>query len=252
MLVPDRQRRLIEHLQRAGSAQVEQLASALGVSPSTVRRDLADLEAEGQLRRAHGGAYLHRAAPLPLSAPVADPASDDARRRIGRAAADVLDDGMTVMILGGSTTAAMLPFCAGRSLTVITNGLGVAQTLAPHPDITVVVLGGVLHREQLTLLGPMTEQNMADLHVDVMFAGAYGIHPDVGVTGTKIVAAGSRHSMLRHAEALVVLADASKLGRQGPTLLAEMDQVHTVVTDRDADEQLVAEIRQRGALVTVC
>ncbi|WP_375481287.1 DeoR/GlpR family DNA-binding transcription regulator [uncultured Jatrophihabitans sp.] len=252
MLVPDRRRRLVEHLHRSGSAQVEDLADALGVSTSTVRRDLADLEAEGRLRRAHGGAYLHRATLYPETRPQAAPETDDVKRRIGKAAADRLTDGTTVMILGGSTTAAMLPFCAGHELTVVTNGLDVAHTLAEHPDITVVVLGGVLHREQLTLLGPMTEQNMADLHVDVMFAGAFGVHPQGGVTGTKIMAAGSHHSMLRHAEELVVLADAAKLGRQGPTLLAEMDQVHTLVTDRAADEQLVEAIRRRGTHVEVC
>ena len=153
------------------------------------------------------------------------------------------------MILPGSTTAAMLPFLAAKTITVVTNGLDVGHTVAAYPDISLVMLGGVLHREQRSLLGPMTEQNMADLHVDVMFAGAYGIHPDNGVTGSKVIAAGYHHTMLQHTDSLIVLADASKLGRSGPTKLAAVDQVSTFITDSDAPAATVAELRERGAII---
>jgi DeoR/GlpR family transcriptional regulator of sugar metabolism len=253
MLVPDRQRRLLEQLRHDGSAQVEQLAAALGVSASTVRRDLTLLEADGLLVRAHGGAYLpdhlEQSRPAPPGNHVGDLA---AKERIGRAAAARLTDGMTVMILAGSTTNTLLPHLRGRSLTVVTNGLDVAHAVASYPEITLVMLGGILHRDQMTLLGPMTEQNMADLHVDIMFAGAYGIAADVGVTGNKVIQAGHHHSMLRHADALVVLADASKFGRRGPTLLADIDQVDTFVTDAAAPAEVIGALQARGAQVTTC
>jgi DeoR/GlpR family transcriptional regulator of sugar metabolism len=255
MLVPDRHRTLLDEVRRRGSAQVAQLAAAVGVSSSTVRRDLAVLEAEGLLLRARGGAYVRPAAVPTLSTPPAGPTSDDdaqARVRVGHSAAELVEDGMTVMILAGSTTGAMLPLLADRTLTVVTNGLGVAQALAPHPEITLVMLGGVLHREQMTLLGPMTSQNMADLHVDVLFAGAYGVHPEVGVTGSKVTQAGDHHLMLRHATSLVVLATAEKLGRQGPTLLARTEQVDTFITDDAAEPDLVEALRARGSTVRVC
>lgn len=250
MLVPDRHRRLLDELRRHGSAQVEDLATALGVSSSTVRRDLTLLEADGRLARAHGGAYLPRPDAARLRPSV--PSVDEAKQRIGRAAAAQVSDGMTVMILAGSTTSAMLPHLAGRSVTVVTNGLEIASGLAEHAGITLVMLGGVLHREQMTLLGPMTEQNMADLHVDVMFAGAYGVSATVGITGAKVVQAAYHHSMLRHTDSLVVLADATKLGRQGPSLLARLDQVDTVVTDTAAAPRVVDDLREHGAMVTLC
>ena len=89
-------------------------------------------------------------------------------------------------------------------------------------------------------------------HIDVLFAGAYGVQPDVGVTGSKVSQAGAQHNMLRHADALVVMADAAKFGRQGSTVLAGIDQVHTFVTDEDVPAADLAALRDRGANVTVC
>lgn len=251
MLVPDRRRLLLDELHRHGSAQVEQLSDVLGVSASTVRRDLALLEDDGLLVRAHGGAYVRRGDPQQQPSATAGDAAE-AKARIGAAAAQRVADGTTVMILAGSTTGSMLPHLAGRSITVVTNGLDTAHTLARFPEITVVMLGGVLNRTQNTLLGPMTEQNMKDLHVDVMFAGAWGVNAEAGVTGDKVIQAGYHHSMLKHADSLVVLADAAKFGRRGPTLLAGVEQVDCFVTDRDAPEAVVAALRERGATVTVC
>ena len=248
MLVPDRHRALLDEVRRRGSAQVAQLADALDVSAATVRRDLATLEADGVLRRARGGAYLD-----PTRAPRPTVTGDpEIKARIGRRAAEFVEDGMTVLILGGSSTEAMLPHLTGRTLSVVTNGLAVANTLAPHPEITLVLLGGVLHREQMTLLGPMTAQNMADLHVDVMFAGAYGINAEIGVTGVKVTQAGYHHSMLRHTESLVVLGTGEKFGRQGPTLLARADQVDTFVTDDTAPVDVLDALRAGGSSIVVC
>jgi DeoR/GlpR family transcriptional regulator of sugar metabolism len=247
VLVRERRQRLLEQVRSRGAAEVDELASALKVSASTIRRDLDELASEGHLHRTRGGAYIEVTPAAGQSSGA--PASTTAKQRIGRLAAEQVQEHSTIMILAGSTTAAMLPFLAQKAITVVTNGLGVGHTLAAFPDISLVMLGGVLHREQWSLLGPLTEQNMADLHVDVMFAGAYGIHPDNGVTGSKVIAAGYHHTMLQHTDALVVLADASKLGRSGPTRLASVDQVSTFITDADAPASTVAELRERGATV---
>jgi DeoR/GlpR family transcriptional regulator of sugar metabolism len=248
VLVRERRQRVLEEVRSRGSAEVDDLAAALHVSASTIRRDLDVLDSEGHLRRTRGGAYIELA---PTAATQASSGSTStlAKQRIGRLAAEHVQAHSTIMILAGSTTDAMLPFLAPKAITVVTNGLDVGHTLAAFPDISLVMLGGVLHREQRSLLGPITEQNMADLHVDVMFAGAYGIHPDNGVTGSKVIAAGYHHTMLQHTDALVVLADASKLGRSGPTRLATVDQVSTFITDKDASAATLVELRARGAIV---
>ncbi|SHH57603.1 transcriptional regulator, DeoR family [Jatrophihabitans endophyticus] len=258
MLVPDRRRRVLEHVHREGTAQVEHLARLLGVSAWTVRRDLAELEARGLLRRARGGAYVESATD-PAGAPAgegedraaAEGVSADVKARIGARAAQQLPDGATIMVLAGSTTGALLPHLVRRRLTVVTNGLEIAHGLRHAADVSVLLLGGYLHRDQMTLLGPLTEANMADLHVDVIVAGAYGVHPAVGVTGAKIIQAGYQHGMLRHTDALMVLADASKLGRRGPTVLASLDDVDTLVTDSAAAPEIVEQVSAAGVDVLV-
>lgn len=251
MLIPDRLQRIRALLLESGSVRIDDLVTALGVSAWTIRRDLAELEQQGELRRTHGGAYLDNRSLAQARRLPDGEASRHAKARIAAAAADHLRDGATVMVLAGSTTAALVPLLRQRRLTVVTNGLEIAHALMTAPDISLVVIGGYLHREQNTLIGPMSEASMADLHVDVIVAGAYGIHPQVGVTGSKIVQAGYHHRMLQYTDALMVLADASKLGRRGPSVLASLGDVSTLITDDDASPAAVAALRAAGVDVDV-
>jgi DeoR/GlpR family transcriptional regulator of sugar metabolism len=249
VLAADRRRRVLDEVRRHGSAEVDHLARELGVSQWTVRRDLTELESQGLLRRTRGGAFVGSGP----SALAVEPGAGDtaAKRRIGARAAQLLHDDSTIMVLSGSTTAALLPHLQHRRLTLVTNGLEIAYELRHAPDISLVMVGGYLHREQMTLLGPMTELAMADMHVDLIVAGAYGVHPEIGVTGAKIIQAGYHQSMLRHTDGVMVLADASKLGRRGPTVLAPLEAVNTLVTDADAPPEIVERLRERGPDVVV-
>ena len=255
MLIPDRRRRVLAEVRRHGSASIEQLAAALAVSSSTIRRDMSELEQAGMLRRTHGGAVVTTTGDPDEPPPRAPGGNgrgdrdDTAKARIARRAASMVDDGSTVMLVAGSTTGAMVPALFDRQLTVVTNGLEIAHGLRHAPHISVIVLGGYLHREQMTLLGPMTLAAMSAVHVDVMMAGAWGVDPETGVTGNKISQAGDHDPMLRHTDRLVVLADASKIGRRGPTLFTGMDRVHTLVTDRAAPADVLERIEGHGVRI---
>ena len=248
MLIPDRRRRVMEHVRRHGSATIDELAALLDVSGSTIRRDMALLEREGVLERTHGGAVVTARGDERPAVGRPDGA-DEVKTRIGRRAAELVPDGSTIMVLAGSTTSAMVAPLYDRALTVVTNGLEIAHGLRHAPNISLVVLGGYLHRDQMTLLGPMMETAMSALHVDVMLAGAWGVDAGTGVTGTKIIQAGNHEAMLRHTDRLVVLADATKLGRRGPTLLASMEHLDTLVTDAAAGANEVDKIASKGVRV---
>lgn len=248
MLVPERRRLVLEHVRRHGSAHVGELAANLEVSAWTVRRDLDELEHAGHVIRTHGGAIARgqgRSDDADV-APVSEP-----KRHIAARAAELLADDETVMLLGGSTTQALVPHLRDRRMTVVTNGLDIAAAFASAPDVTLVMLGGYLHRDQNTLIGPMTEAAMAGLHVDVMVAGAWGVDAEAGVTGAKIIQAGQHRRMLTHAGRLMVLADADKLGRRGPTLLAGIDDVHMLITDSRAEPEVLTRLRAGGPEVVV-
>jgi DeoR/GlpR family transcriptional regulator of sugar metabolism len=252
MLSLERQRRLLQHVRVHGSGNVADLAEALGVSPSTVRRDLREMDERGLLTRVHGGASVLDGDLEPvLSSRSADRAEQ--KRRVGQAAARRVPDGATVLISGGTTTEAMLPFLAGRErITVLTNGLNIAYHLARFPDISVVVLGGVLRHEEMSLLGPIAEHVLSEFHVDIAFSSVFGVDPDNGISGANVTEAGTDRRMLQSAQELVVLADSSKFGRRGPVRLADVSQISCLITDDDAPPQAVAALRKRGVEVVTC
>ena len=213
----ERQRRLLAHLRIYGSGNVVELADALGVSPSTVRRDLNEMDDRGLLTRVHGGASSLEG----LVEPVLSSRSTTRlaeKRRIGQAAAVLIPDGATILLTGGTTTEAMLPFLAGRKLTILTNGLNIAYHLTRYPEISVVVLGGVLRHDEMSLLGPIAERALAEFHLDAVFSSVFGIDPETGLSGANVSEADTDRRMLEAAP-LTVLADSSKIGRRGPVRL---------------------------------
>jgi DeoR/GlpR family transcriptional regulator of sugar metabolism len=252
MLSRERQRQVLQYVRINGSGGVVQIADELGVSPSTVRRDLADLSGRGLLTRVHGGAAVtgdqvegHRAARVAEHI--------EQKRRIGQAAAGLVVEGGTVLISGGTTTEMMLPFLgAVERLIVLTNGLNVAAALAAHPTIEVVVLGGVLRKDEMSLLGPTAGEALKDFHVDTAFCGVFGIDAGAGVFGADINEVSTDRRLLASAQKLVVLADSSKFSTRGPVRLADVDQIDTLLTDDGAPPADVAAIRARGVKVIVC
>jgi DeoR/GlpR family transcriptional regulator of sugar metabolism len=244
-----RQRELLDHIRANGVRQVHELARVFGVSPSTVRRDLDGLAKRGLIERHHGSAAStdDRVLTTWSSRQHTNP---ERKRRIGEAAAPLLTTGSTALVLGGTTTDAMLAALPPRSeFTVITNSLGVAGRLAYLPGVEVVVLGGLMRRTELTLLGPLTMAALAEFSIDTVITGAYGLDAEHGLSRTNLVDVATERALLESGSRLVVLADASKLGRHGAARLARIDAVHTLVTDADADPGQLAGIRSAGVRV---
>lgn len=244
----ERRRELLQLIRVHGTGQVSELAVRLGVSPSTVRRDLNDLHGQGLLARVHGGAML--TSDFEPSPVVRSVDAEAQKNRIGALAATLVPDGSTILVTGGTTTEAMLPHLAGRSgLTVITNALPVAGALARFPGIDVVVLGGLLRTGELSLLGHLTVAALRELSPELVFTGVFGIDADAGVTGAHVREAATDREIVARARRLVVLADGSKVGRIGPARLADVDRVHTLVTDAGADAAKLADLRAHGVAV---
>lgn len=252
MLGIERQRRLLQHLRAGGSGNVVELAEALGVSASTVRRDLREMDDRGLVTRVHGGASVIDTDREPvLSSRSAS--HTEQKNRIGKAAAGRIPDLATVLITGGTTTEAMLPYLAGREgLTVLTNGLGIAYHLARYPEIAVVVLGGVLRHDEMSLLGPIAEQALADFHVDLAFFSAFGIDPVLGLSGANVSEAGTDRHILTSADSLIALMDSSKFAYRGPVRLAAIEQLACLITDEDAPADALAVIKGQGVEVVTC
>jgi len=249
MLTRRRQEHLLEYISAHKSAQVTQLCEAFDISISTVRRDLIELEKRGLIVRVHGGAVLiERHNELPIRQRSIQQAEE--KKRIGEAAARLVEDNDTILITGGTTTEAMLPFLATRgNLTVITNSIRNAYHLTQYPNIAVVMLGGWLRHAEFSVHGPLTESGLQELHPQKVFHGIFGICAETGLTGADLQEVQTDRFLISIAAQLIILADHTKFCRSGPVRLAPIQAVSTVISDQEAPEAEVAALRALGVEV---
>ncbi|MFD4637317.1 DeoR/GlpR family DNA-binding transcription regulator [Lentzea sp. NPDC058436] len=248
----ERMSEILRALRETGSLQVGELGARLGVSSATLRRDLAQLEEQRLLIRTHGGAKPHGAIDeVPVR--YRGGRSRDAKRAIVREAVRLLPSGPHVIALtGGSTTTELAKQLPGRAdLTVVTNALNIAMEMAMHPRHKLVVVGGVARPRSYELVGPWAEHVLASISIGTAFIGVDGIDAAAGITTHDENEARTNRAMLARAQRVIVMADGSKLGKATLARIADVQDVHEVITDLSADPAAVAAIRAAGVRVTV-
>lgn len=172
--------------------------------------------------------------------------------RIAQAALALIQDGETIILDSGTTTAEIaraLRKADLRSINVITNALNVAALLMDVPSVRLIVPGGILRRESNSLSGPMAEAALVNLQADRLYLGADGLDPEIGVMTPHLQEAELNAKMIRISRHVVVVADSSKLLRRNISLIAKVEQIHMLITDRAAPGQAVDELRLRGVEV---
>lgn len=247
MLSTGRQARLLVRLRDDGPASVDVLAQDLGVTPSTIRRDLGRLASTGVIVRTYGGAAVAGAGAPRLSS---DPRLG-AKRAIAARAAILIEDGQTVAISSGTTTLELARRLVDRRLTVITNALDIAAVLLDRPGIDLVVLGGAVRPGMHSTLGHLAELALAELRADVLFMGIGAVSAEQGLMNDSIPEILTDRALRRAARTCVVLADASKIGAVAPAFVFGLDEVDTLVTDAAADSREVAALEAQGLRVVI-
>jgi len=252
LLKRERQRKISEFIEEKKSATVAELSRLFGVSQATIRRDLEKLDSQGAIERAHGGAILaERAAPEP---PVIHRMAEqlEEKRRIGEAAAKLVEDGDTIFIGSGTTTLEMARHLSGkRNLTVITNALNVANCLADHPEITVVITGGLLRHSELSMIGHLTDQALSNVRADKVFIGMRAVSLQDGLTSEHLPEITTDQAIIEFAAQVILLVDHSKFGKVSTALVAPATSVDKIVTDSAVSEELIEELGALGIGVLV-
>ena len=255
MLYPEERQQAIAGLvSERGRVAVTAVAEEFGVTTETVRRDLAVLERAGMLRRVHGGAV-----PAGLFTVVEPGLGErggrrtEQKRKIAAAALDLVPETHGSLVLdGGTTTAALAEVLPGdRQLLAATNSVPIAARLSAVPGIELHVLGGRVRGITQTAVGESTVRALADLRVDVVFLGANGISTGHGFSTPDEREAAVKRAMVRAGQRVVVLADSSKLGREHLIRFATVQDVDVLITDEDADLDVVAHLEEQGVEVVV-
>jgi DeoR family transcriptional regulator, fructose operon transcriptional repressor len=242
---PARRLRIRELFESREFVDLGTLCRALDSSESTVRRDLIALEADGVLKRVHGGALSAR-----TLAARADFASHSRRMaeekgRIARLAASLIEDGQTVILDGGSTAAAVARELVDRMLHVVTNSLPIAEVLKDARRVDVTLTGGYLDRQWGVMLGPVCEEMLGDLAADVAIMGIGGI-TDRGFSNNNPLVVGSERRMIDVSRRVVIVADHTKFGRAAMVPVAPLDVADVVVSDAALAPVHEARLRSHG------
>lgn len=244
----DRRDRLLEVIRVRGFAAIDELVRELGVSESTIRRDLDALEEQGSVRRTHGGVLHAGGLPRLGEFDERQPLHWAAKRAIAARAAGIVADGETVLLDGGTTTYEVARLLVGRPLQVVTNSLPVANLFATESRTDLVLLGGYVSPRTGVCLGPYANELLGRLHVTTTVLSAAGI-ADEGLFNSHLLLAETEQAMLKAAGRVIVVADSSKFGRRSLTRVSALDAIDVFVSDESLPQEWRRRIAAAGAEV---
>jgi DeoR family transcriptional regulator of aga operon len=247
MLVEERRQHMLNLIQRDRRVLVSELSDTLGVSRITIRKDLDYLESRGLVQRTHGGALA------PQSSALLDPSLREKeqkqlkeKQRIAEAAASLVEEGLCIILDSGTTTTAIARELRRFSrLTVITNAVNIATELAAT-DFEIILTGGTLRKNSFSLVGPLAEDLLSEMHADILFLGVDGFDLKVGLTTPNVLESRVNRAMVNAAARVVAVCDSTKFNRRSLALIAPPSAVHTVITDEQFSNEDMETLTSAG------
>jgi DeoR family fructose operon transcriptional repressor len=246
VLVEERRQRVLELVGRHGFVSLSELAQAIQVSESTIRRDLDFLHQQGLLKRTHGGAMISGDG---LALPALEERSSsqlEEKRLVARAAAARIQDGDALLLDGGTTTLEVAKLLVGRPVQIVTNSLPIANLFASRREAELVMLGGYVYPRTGVALGPLTVRMMQDIHVHQTILSVGGITAK-GLFNSNLLLVETERQMMRCADEVVVVADHTKIGRQALAFLCGFGEIDTLIVDDRLSPEQRAVVEQTDA-----
>jgi DeoR/GlpR family transcriptional regulator of sugar metabolism len=227
-----------------------ELAGILGVSEATVRRDLLWMEKQGILERTHGGAILSQRVKQEPEYATRALAHPEEKRSIGAAAAALIEEGDTIFVSSGTTaTQVVTSIPPGANVTVVTSNLRAALEVQ-EAGFELILLGGTLYRRSNAAVGLFAMENLRRMTANKTFIGADGVSLKFGYTVPSNPEAELVRLMIERTHgSVIVVADHSKWGVVSNFEVAQIDEVHTLVTDDKLSRSARAELEARGVTV---
>lgn len=270
MYSAERRRDILRLIQENSSVSVDDLAARFAVSPSSIRRDLNELNRQGLVQRTYGGAIVQAEPSTESPFSVRVVSHHEEKERIGKAAALLVKPGDTVFIDGGTTTHCMVshlaPTAAERGngaqraergegmdgrITVVTYGLNIIQRLLDQEAITAILIGGILHSSTQTFGGVFAGASLDAFNIrfDKAFVAASGVSAEAGITNAGFDEILIKRWAIRNARETILLADSSKVGVIAAGVIAPIEQLKRLITTSAASGQEIDSLRRRGVIV---
>ena len=230
---------------------VDRLCEILGLAPSTIRRQLTDMEERGLLIRTHGGAVGIDAG---REIPVEQKAGINIRnkRLIAAAAREYIQDGETIALGGGSTIIELCYMLMNlKKAVVLTDSILAANILMENPNIELWINGGIVHKKAGYIIGPNSTTIFETMQIDKTFLGTECIDFDKGVYSAAFGNANVEQTMASVGRKVFVLADSSKMNRQSTVPFLPLNKIDYIVTDHDCNPDYIQSIQRHGVELVI-
>jgi len=251
MHATERQSAIVAAVEPGGVAQIGDLATSLGVSDETIRRDVRHLAARGLVRKVHGGVAL----PDPLRETAFRQRMGErveAKRAIGRATAALIAPGESIILDTGTTTAYVAQALADhRDLLVVTNCTDIARSLAAGPGARVYMAGGELRADDGAVLGHQAIRFVEQFHARTAILSVGGLDPALGLMDHHVAEGEFSSAVMARAERAIVVADHAKFERRAPVRFAAFEAIDVLVTDREPPAGTRRRIEEAGVTLVV-
>ncbi|GAA4836950.1 DeoR/GlpR family DNA-binding transcription regulator [Kitasatospora terrestris] len=250
LLGPQRRALILDLVKRSGAVRVADLVEQLGVSDMTIRRDLDALARAGEVEKIYGGAVASGARAEEPGFEAKTHLASGAKAALADAAAALVEPGSVVAVSAGTTAYAVASrLLQVRGLTVVTNSLPVADLLRDNvADVagtgpTLLLTGGT-PTPSAALVGPLADQAIRSLYVDLLIIGAHGVSERAGLTTPNLAEAQTNRALIAAARRVVAVADHSKWGVVGLSAFAALTEIDCFVTDDGLDAPARAALEE--------
>ena len=247
-----RRTKILEKLESDGQVNVSELSKEFNVSEVTIRNDFLQLEKKNMLIRARGGAIKVSRVGVDFELSQKQKINLDLKKKIGKRGAELVRDGDTIIIDAGTTTQEMVKNLHPESmLTVITNALNIANNLVYNNNIQVIMPGGFLRKDALSMIGSPDEKTIRDYLCDKLFLGVDGLDFEFGISTPNIEEAHLNRIMIEISRQIIVLADSSKVKRRSLAVICPLSKVDILVTDDGLSPDYRTRLEQLGVEVII-
>jgi len=251
-MLNQRQAKMLDLLETEERISVVDLARLFGVSDMTIRRDLEGLEQNGAISRVHGGAVRAQSRSYEPPFSLRLMRRNEAKRRIGEAAAKLVSNGETVILDAGTTTLEVARALRGlRDLRVLAMSLHAANLLSEDPRIELMMCGGIVRFGEQSMIGALAEQAFATFSFDTYFLSVGGIDVHSGATEYNPEDAAVKRAAFANARRRIAVADGSKLGSTAFARVCNIENIDVIVTDSTAPQSKVDEMHNAGVEMIV-
>ncbi len=250
----DRRMKIMQKLSVNDQVFVNELSKEFGVSEVTIRNDLQQLESKKLLIRARGGAMsTTQVVSFDLQLGEKHKLHMAEKVRIGKAAARLIKESDTLIMDSGTTTLEIIRNIEPslNNVTVITNALNIANQLVSTPNVNLIIPGGVLRKNSLSLIGPLAEKSFRNFFVDKVFLGVDGFDTMNGISTPNIEEASLNQIMIDVAREVIVVADSSKFLRKSLAFICKLDRIDTIITDSGISAEDKKRLEDAGIKIII-